>query len=140
MEYLQLNRFYNFVLLKFCYLFQYYLKICYLSNILIDYLAHRGFNRNNIFHIPNMIKVTHDYKEKQYKKPLIIGSFGRFVAKKGFNYLIEAIALLKSQGHNIKLLLGVAGEEEPILRKLIKRLNLLRSNFKLDDNTVRRFR
>ncbi|MCP5375243.1 MAG: glycosyltransferase family 4 protein [Rickettsiaceae bacterium] len=95
------------------------------TNILIDYLAHHGFNRNNIFHIPNMIKVTQGYREKQYKKPLIIGSFGRFVAKKGFNYLIEAIALLKNQGHNINLLLGGAGEEEPILRKLVTRLNLL---------------
>ena len=96
------------------------------TNILIDYLANRGFNRKNIFHVPNMSKVVHNYKEKQYKKPLIIGSFGRFVAKKGFNYLIEAIALLKIQGHNIHLLIGGKGKEENALKTLVSDLNLLK--------------
>ena len=59
------------------------------TNILIDYLANRGFNRKKIFHVPNMSKVAHNYREKQYKKPIIIGSFGRFVAKKGFLRMVK---------------------------------------------------
>ncbi len=96
------------------------------TNILIDYLINCGVDSNNIFHVPNMIRVVHDYKEKQYQTPVIIGSFGRFVAKKGFDYLIEAAALLKSQGYNIKLLIGGSGEEEDILQKLVSDLNLLK--------------
>lgn len=95
------------------------------TKILIDYLASQGFSRKKIFHIPNMSKIFHHYQEKQYKKPIVIGSFGRFVTKKGFNYLIEAIALLKSQGHNIRLLIGGSGEEENALKKLVRDLNLI---------------
>ncbi len=96
------------------------------TNILINYLANRGFNRKKIFHVPNMSKIVHNYQEKQYKKPIIIGSFGRFVSKKGFNYLIEAIALLKTQGHDIRLLIGGSGEEENALKSLVSDLNLLK--------------
>lgn len=95
-----------------------------ITDILIQYLTSRGFDKQKIFHVPNMSKVAHVYKEKPYKTPIIIGSFGRFVAKKGFNYLIEAIFLLKSKGHNVKLLLGGSGEEEAILQKLVRDMNL----------------
>ena len=95
-----------------------------ITNILIDYLVNHGFDRKKIFHSPNMTKVIHAYKEKQYKNPIIIGSFGRFVAKKGFNYLIEAIDLIKKQGCNIRLLIGGSGEEEDALRKLVIDFNL----------------
>jgi glycosyltransferase involved in cell wall biosynthesis len=95
-----------------------------ITNIMIDYLTSRDFDKKKIFHVPNMKNITHPYQEKKYKNPIIIGSFGRFVAKKGFNYLIEAIFLLKSKNHNVRLLLGGGGEEEAILKKLVKDMNL----------------
>lgn len=95
-----------------------------ITDVLIDYLITHGFDRKKIFHVPNMTTINQEYKEKDYRSQIIIGSFGRFVAKKGFNYLIEAIFLLKSKGYNVKLLLGGGGEEEAVLKKQVVDMNL----------------
>jgi glycosyltransferase involved in cell wall biosynthesis len=57
-------------------------------------------------------------------QPLIL-SVGRFVAKKGFTFLVEACRLLKAQGLDFQCrIVGEAGEELEAVRKLIKDLQL----------------
>lgn len=95
-----------------------------ITNILIKHLTSIGFDPQKLFLIPNMHEVKTVYLPKPFRKPLVIGSFGRFVAKKGFNFLLEAVSLLKLKGYNVKLMLGGGGTEEKILRKLVRDLNL----------------
>lgn len=59
-----------------------------------------------------------------HRLPLIL-SVGRFVAKKGFTYLIEACALLKSEGLDFAcLIVGERGDAEPEMKTLIERHGL----------------
>ena len=54
----------------------------------------------------------------------IILSVGRLIALKGYAYLINAIALLKKKGCNIKLIIIGGGPEENNLKKLIEEKDL----------------
>ncbi len=49
------------------------------------------------------------------KTPPVIGAMGRFVAKKAFDVFIDALALLRDQGHVVRAVLAGAGElEQPV--------------------------
>jgi glycosyltransferase involved in cell wall biosynthesis len=74
--------------------------------------------------LSNMIRINNAYLPKPYRKPMILGSLGRFVRKKGFLHLIQSIDLLKKDGYYIKLILGGDGEERTELEKLVSKLNL----------------
>ena len=50
------------------------------------------------------------------RAPPILGAMGRFVAKKGFDTFIEALALLKAQGRDFRAVLAGAGELEGALK------------------------
>ena len=105
-----------------------YLKKCdyviTLTNKLKEHLILHGLDSERLLSIPNMTRITHDYQPTSYKIPVIIGSFGRFVAKKGFQYLIESINLLKQSGHNVRLLLGGDGEGKAMLVEKISELQI----------------
>ena len=59
------------------------------------------------------------------KKPsYIIGALGRLVPEKGFNYLIEAIHILKDRKYNVKLIIGGSGRLEDRLKKLAVDINI----------------
>ncbi len=99
--------------------------ILVLTSKLKEHLIQHGINKQRLLSIPNMIRVMHEYKASPtYKSPIIIGSFGRFVHKKGFIYLIEAIKLLKQDNHNVQLLLGGDGPEKDFLVQKTKELQL----------------
>jgi glycosyltransferase involved in cell wall biosynthesis len=51
--------------------------------------------------------------------PLRIISVGRLVERKGFEYLIEAVAILATEGHRLKLEIAGAGPSESTLRQQI---------------------
>lgn len=95
-----------------------------LTQKLKEHLIAHGFDRTRLLSIPNMIKVKLQYKQTTPNNPIIIGSYGRFVAKKGFLHLIEAIQTLKTNGDNVKLLLGGDGPDKYLLIEKIKELQL----------------
>jgi len=91
-----------------------------------EHLIQNGFDPKRLLNIPNMIRVKHKYIPKPItsKPSIIIGSFGRFVTKKGFIYLIEAIKLLQQNGINAKLFLGGDGPDKKLLIQKTKELQL----------------
>ncbi len=100
----------------------YYLSITkHLANTMI---AKHGVLPEKIFHLPNMIELSEHKHQEKNNQPLVIGAMGRFVAKKGFKVLLQALAILKSRGLNFICLLAGDGEEVHALRELTTTLNL----------------
>ena len=99
--------------------------ILVLTDKLKEHLMQHGIDKKRLLSISNMTNVVHAYKAvPAYKNPVIIGSFGRFVQKKGFIYLIEAIKLLNQTNHNVQLLLGGDGPDKDALIQKTKELQL----------------
>ena len=105
-----------------------------LTENLQEHLVARGIASKQILRIPNMARVGREYKQKEFSSPaagspeaglpVVIGSFGRFVAKKGFVYLIEAINILKQNGHDVRLVLGGSGQDREMLKEKVQELKL----------------
>jgi glycosyltransferase involved in cell wall biosynthesis len=77
-----------------------------------------------VFHLPNMVRL-HDAPPRHARHtPPVIGSMGRFVAKKGFALLIEAFALLKDRNVAFRGIIAGGGEEEAALRAALTRHGL----------------
>jgi len=74
----------------------------------------------NIFLIPNMVRVNREFTQRKIHNPPVIGAMGRFVAKKGFDVFIEALAILKAENINFRAVLAGNGEEDNFLRALAK--------------------
>lgn len=94
--------------------------------ILENHLLKTGYDKEHAFHIPNMIELK-DYQPialKSRATPLVIGTMGRFVKKKGFEDYIKAIKILVDRGVNIKAILGGGGVEEYNLKILAADLKL----------------
>jgi glycosyltransferase involved in cell wall biosynthesis len=83
-----------------------------------------GQAENTIYRIPNMIRVAPLPPFAPRKNPVVIGTMGRFVQKKGFDVFIRAIAKLHSGGIAIKAVIGGGGEEESALKELTNQLGL----------------
>lgn len=56
--------------------------------------------------------------------PPVIGSAGRFVPRKGFHVILEALALLRDRGYNVHAALAGAGPEAAKLEQLASDLGL----------------
>ena len=95
-----------------------------ITDHLKEYMINNGYESNRIFQISNMLRINLKYEESEFHKPIVIGSYGRFVKQKGYEYLLDAIAILKNRGHNIKLILGGEGEEETQLMNKAKKLGI----------------
>ncbi|MDG1436971.1 MAG: glycosyltransferase family 4 protein [Rickettsiaceae bacterium] len=109
------------------YSYKYLRKCDYVFTVtskLKEYLIEQGFDAKRLMIVPNMVKIQKKYKTPIYRKPVIIGSFGRFVTKKGFTYLIEAIKLLNQNGCQVKLILGGDGKNKHSLVKQVQDLRL----------------
>ena len=91
-------------------------------------VAESGIALTHITRIPNMIKLPQHRPERIEKhagEPLIIGTMGRMVAKKGFDHLIEAAAKLGVMTRlPFKIIIGGEGEEKSTLKRLIKKHKL----------------
>jgi len=84
-----------------------------------------GVAPERVFDIPNMIDCPAVPPERApWRQPPMIGSMGRFVAKKGFDIYIEALGLLKAAGYNFQAVLGGAGQEGAYLTQRIADLEL----------------
>ena len=96
------------------------------DQLLKKHLISSGYPESRIFIVPNMINTssrqTNNFRQK--KTEYVIGALRRFVPEKGFNYLIEAISILRDRKYPVKLLIGGAGPLEIQLKKLTRELNI----------------
>lgn len=102
-----------------------------LDCLLKKHLVDNGYSDSQIAIIPNMVNAPLKKTNKDGLKTIIptdhcyvIGALGRFVPEKGFNYLIEAISILKDRKYNVKLMLAGSGALEDRLKKLAQSLNI----------------
>ena len=68
-----------------------------------------------VYPIPNMVRCP-PLDQRPWREPPVIGSMGRFVAKKGFSTYVEALAILRTRGVAFTAVLGGDGEEELALQ------------------------
>lgn len=76
--------------------------------------------------VPNMVQVP-EYAAPVAPEPVelpVIGALGRFVPKKGFVQLIEALALLRARDHSFSMCLAGSGPEEASLRASVAQRGL----------------
>lgn len=83
---------------------------------LIDTLVQQGIGKERVFHIPNMVKCLELPHRGTRNTPPVIGTMGRFVAKKGFDVYIDALQIIKNRGIPFKAVLGGDGAEGESLK------------------------
>jgi len=91
---------------------------------LVDRMLSFGIDEGKIFHIPNMVVFSEDPKRPTLRSPPVIGAFGRFVDKKGFDIYIEALSILKKEGVLFHAILGGDGPKKEMLESKIKKTTL----------------
>lgn len=74
--------------------------------------------------MPNMVRIAAPAAREPFRSPPVIGTMGRFVAKKGFIHFIEALAVLRSRGIAFSAVLGGDGEESAAIDERIARYGL----------------
>lgn len=89
---------------------------------LATHLAQLG--AKNVAQIPNMVRIHEATSRPAFRNPPAIGSMGRFVAKKGFEIYIEALALLKARQIPFRAVLGGDGELRSTYEALVVQHNL----------------
>jgi len=98
-------------------------------------LVRLGVPRDRIVRLPNAVDVqrfslegvTRAEARAKYlagKETRLIGTVGRLSREKGHRYLLEALARIRGQMKNLKLMILGTGIEEPSLRRLSQRLGL----------------
>jgi len=91
---------------------------------LVEHLVKEGVAEDRVFHIPNMVR-CHELPQRNIRNsPPIIGTMGRFVAKKGFDVYIEALRRLKERGYKFQAVLGGDGEEAKALKQQAREAGL----------------
>lgn len=95
-----------------------------ITNDLKRHLIAQGMDANCITVMPNAARLSSTSQRPAWRTPPVIGSMGRFVAKKGFEVYIEALGILKAQGHRFSALLGGDGALESELKALATRHGL----------------
>jgi len=97
-----------------------------LDLLLKKHLIDNGYPDSQIFIVSNMINTPPKKTDSAASKKTVcvIGALGRFVPEKGFNYLIEAISILRDRRYNVKLILGGSGALQDRLKKLVLDINI----------------
>ena len=99
-------------------------RICVPTKAIEHHMISEGINRDKLRFIPNFSKMENIYQPNTIKPVVNLFSFGRFVHKKGFDILIEAIALIKHPALPFHLYIAGAGEERESLTTRIKQYDL----------------
>lgn len=107
---------------------KYFKDVDYFSTTTQDlknYLIGCGVDGNRVKKIRNfyLFKPV-DHPPPIVREPPVLISFGRFVPKKGYQYLIEAFAKFSSETTGSKLLIGGKGPLEDSLKKITIELDL----------------
>lgn len=84
----------------------------------------QAMGAQNITHMPNMVRVIAPPVREAFRTPPVIGTMGRFVAKKGFTHFIEAMSVLRARGIAFKAIIGGDGEEHAAIAERITRYQL----------------
>lgn len=98
-----------------------------ISDEITRLMCEAGFNPERIVKIPNVVRVQEEYQRFQPRplsQPLQLGALGRFVQQKGFDVLLDALKLLRDQGHSFHLRLLGDGEDKAKLQSTIARHKL----------------
>ncbi|MDF1526202.1 MAG: glycosyltransferase family 4 protein [bacterium] len=107
---------------------KYFKNVDYFSTITEDlkrYLVGFGVDEDRVKTIPNFSRFTPVAAPPAIvREPPVFISFGRFVQKKGYRYLIEAFARFSSEWASSKLLIGGSGPLEGTLTGLVMDLGL----------------
>lgn len=94
------------------------------------YLRSHGVAPERLERIPNFTRVSAaapapaNARQRAPGAPYILRALGRFVAKKGFDTLLEALARLAEQGVDVRLQLAGDGPERARLEQLVQTLGL----------------
>jgi len=73
----------------------------------LDKMCEAGLETKHMFVVPNMIEMPNKEPVYQpYRKPVIIGTMGRFEPVKGFCDFIDALFLLKKRGVAFRAIIG----------------------------------
>jgi glycosyltransferase involved in cell wall biosynthesis len=80
------------------------------------HMGGRGVTADRLFVVPNAVRAPAVMPERVWRDPPVIGSMGRFVAKKGFDVLVDALQLLMAEGVSFRAVLGGDGEEDAALK------------------------
>ncbi len=85
-----------------------------------------GHPADDIWLLPNSLEVDafKTNRETSFHSPVVIGTMGRLVKKKGFHIFIEALHLLAQQGYDFKAKIGGSGEEMHELSELVQQYQL----------------
>ena len=85
-----------------------------------------GQPAGRIWVLPNTLEVNafNASERESFQSPVVIGTMGRFVRKKGFHKFIEAMHLLNKQDIDFNAVIGGSGEEQDDLEELVKKFNL----------------
>ena len=76
-----------------------------------------------VFYLPNTVKIT-PKRQPVFHKPPVIGSVGRLHINKGYDILLNALAILVQKGVKTKLIIGGDGPERESLQQLCHQLKL----------------
>jgi glycosyltransferase involved in cell wall biosynthesis len=88
-------------------------------------LQQAGMAAQRLHYMPNVAPAPATAPQRPaFRTPPIIGSMGRFVAKKGFELYLDALAIVKQRGVAFHAQLGGAGEEEANVRAHCTQLGL----------------
>jgi glycosyltransferase involved in cell wall biosynthesis len=82
------------------------------------YAAERGVAAPCAYHIPYMVEVPPAPPPRGTREPPVIGTMGRFVAKKGFDVFVAALGRLRSNRVPFRAVLAGDGPERPVLERL----------------------
>lgn len=88
------------------------------------YLARHGVPEARIQVIPNFSALAPSAPRAPRPGPARVLAFGRFVPKKGFDLLLQAVATLAREGLEFSLCLGGEGPQRPALERLVRELAL----------------
>jgi glycosyltransferase involved in cell wall biosynthesis len=78
----------------------------------------QGLPGSCAYHIPYMVEVPPAPPQQTARVPPVIGTMGRFVAKKGFDLFIAALSRLRSNGTLFRAVLAGDGPERAMLQRL----------------------
>jgi glycosyltransferase involved in cell wall biosynthesis len=86
----------------------------------------KGCKDSSITTIPNMVYIPPSMPEQKFtwQDPVVIGTMGRFVAKKGFNIFLRALKTLKDKNIPFKAILGGTGTDLEKLKSLATSLGI----------------
>ncbi|MBP7189995.1 MAG: glycosyltransferase family 4 protein [Rickettsiaceae bacterium] len=90
-----------------------------------NYLISQDVPKKKLMLMPNMIDVSSSpYIEQELSDVPVIGVMGRFVKKKGFDFFLYSLSLLKARGVKFKAIIAGGGEEDIKLQELSAKLSL----------------